>query len=1048
MRKNRKIISLILCIVLAFSVLSAASTSYAADEPVYIEYTDISQYRGTEKTHPVRTGYVFAGWYEKSGTTYLTMNETEADTAAQKQTSVYAKFVDEDVLSVKYQFQVQKTASSDTVNLRMLTSVDTLKYESVGFHITIGERTSEVMTDTVYETLIGYVDGSNKPHSPSVFSSQSAYFMTYTMSSTPNWAFEKTMKIEPQWTTLDGTTVTGIEREMAISEELANFKTGIGFEKTMDAGVFTGQGVEGQDATLEVLEYASAGVGALPGGENNVLKMSYTPSTSNPTFYYPKFRINFGTELEAGTIITFMAYGKITSGEYSYDQSAFETSTSGVAVIGGEIDQYGQFAHGGWKYITITLSEAMTQLDMFWNYDRAGITSETASGEVYIDNVRIYGSVEPDICEGINFEYKEHEEVITGQGVEGQDATIERVDYGTLGVTAPTDGGTYALKLSHESFYWPKLQMNFGKVLPIGTEITFMAYGKITSGTNKYNQSIFEFDGSGGTGEATLQFKCDAWTELTITLQEATDTLKLYWNYDRASITSSTASAEVYIDNVIAVEPLDITQGVDFENMPQTAYFTGQGVGNDATIERVDYATASVVAPTNGGEYALKLSHESNYWPAFRLNFGKELAAGTTITFQAYGKLTSGTSLYDQSIFEFSAGGEATEQFKHGAWTELTMTLPSTGTYVDLFWNYDRAGITSSTASGAVYIDNIVVVESFIFDITQGVDFENSAEVAYFTGQGASNDATIELVDYTTAGLTTPTNGGSYALKLSHESNYYPAFRINFGKELAAGTTISFMAYGTITSGTYNYNQSAFELSSNNSSSAVIGGDIDSYGQIAHDGWKNITITLSEAMTQLDMFWNIDRAGITSSTASGAVYIDNIVVVEPITAGVDFENPADVAYIIGQGASNDATIELVDYSTVGISAPTDGGNYALKLSHESDYYPAFRINFGKELAAGTTISFMAYGTITSGTYNYNQSAFELSSNNSSSAVIGGDIDSYGQIAHDGWKNITITLSEAMTQLDMFWNIDRAGITSSTASGAVYIDNIVVVEPTE
>ena len=136
-----------------------------------------------------------------------------------------------------------------------------------------------------------------------------------------------------------------------------------------------------------------------------------------------------------------------------------------------------------------------------------------------------------------------------------QDATIERVSYANAGITALTDGGSYALRLSHASNYWPTFRISFGKTLKAGTTITFMAYGRITSGTNLYNQSIFEYSSSSGGGEATAQFKCDAWTELTITLKADVSYIDLFWNYDRANITSSTASGEVYVDNFLVTEP-------------------------------------------------------------------------------------------------------------------------------------------------------------------------------------------------------------------------------------------------------------------------------------------------------------------------------------------------------------------------------------------------------------------------------------------------------------------------------------------------------------
>ena len=57
------------------------------------------------------------------------------------------------------------------------------------------------------------------------------------------------------------------------------------------------------------------------------------------------------------------------------------------------------------------------------------------------------------------------------------------------------------------------------------------------------------------------------------------------------------------------------------------------GSTNGWTVNSGAIETATV----HGGSYALKLSHANACWPAFRINFGKTLKAGTTITFKMYG---------------------------------------------------------------------------------------------------------------------------------------------------------------------------------------------------------------------------------------------------------------------------------------------------------------------------------------------------------------------------------------------------------------------------
>ena len=314
-----------------------------------------------------------------------------------------------------------------------------------------------------------------------------------------------------------------------------------------------------------------------------------------------------------------------------------------------------------------------------------------------------------DFHQGIDFENVGTELLFTGQGKK-QDASFERVSYDAVGIETPENGGTYALRLSSESDYWPTFRIHFGKELQAGTEISFIAYGRI-DGESRYNKSIFEFTGG---GDATEEFPCDVWTKHTIILKQAGSYVDLFWNYDRAQITSGKASGEVFIDNIIAKDPIppiepegNLWEGLDFEIPGNAGLFTGlklEGAEKtDATIEHVAYADLDIPALEDGGEYALKLSHENFYWPVFRIHFGEKLPKGTIITFQAYARITSGTNNYNKSIFEYRDGlGEATDEFPCDQWTELKMELPVEAEYIDMFWNYDRAQITSETASAEV----------------------------------------------------------------------------------------------------------------------------------------------------------------------------------------------------------------------------------------------------------------------------------------------------------------------------------------------------------
>ena len=537
----------------------------------------------------------------------------------------------------------------------------------------------------------------------------------------------------------------------------------------------------------------------------------------------------------------------------------------------------------------------------------------------------------------------------------------------------------------------------------------------------------------------------------------------------------------LYIDNLIGnyfadgEKPeqmsFDFHDGLDFETSGQELVITGQGKpDNDAVIDLVKYAELDIPALEDGGEYALKLSHDTFRWPTFRMNFGEELPAGTKITFMAYG-LVKGENLYNKSIFEFSAStggslGDATTEFPCDAWVPVDFTLKTAATYVDLFWNYDRAGFTGNEAYGEVYIDNIIAIAPVPpiepeGDIHEGWDFEIEGNIAYFEGlkiEGAErNDAVIERVSYADVNIPALSGGGEYALKLSHETNYWPTFRINFGKTLPKGARITFMAYAQITSGTNNFNKSIFEFSTAN---GQFGGEATP--EFPCDTWEELTITLPQAVDHIDLFWNYDRAQITSGTASAEVYIDNMIalapepVIDPVGdwyEGLDFEILGNIGYFTGLGTTPadkamDATIERVSYAKLNIPALENGGDYAMRLSNTSFCWPVFRISFGQTLPAGTVISYDIY-TEFDGWEAYDEvKAVTLEPTRETKE--NGDLvtDQYNQIAWvpcGSWQTRTITLTADCDYIDLFYNIGQATGDKEAAS-CIYLDNMVAIAP--
>ena len=154
------------------------------------------------------------------------------------------------------------------------------------------------------------------------------------------------------------------------------------------------------------------------------------------------------------------------------------------------------------------------------------------------------------------------------------------------------------------------------------------------------------------------------------------------------------------MDNFKATEPSepeepdsDFLNGLDFETDGSEQGFSGM-----VTVERVSYAEAGVSAPENGGSYALKLSHAYGCWPAFKIDFGKTLKAGTTITFKVFGNYTyaapAGVNKYmklelaaSSKAFAKSADSNQVVWTLVDTWATATITLTADTSYVEFFYN-------------------------------------------------------------------------------------------------------------------------------------------------------------------------------------------------------------------------------------------------------------------------------------------------------------------------------------------------------------------------
>lgn len=202
------------------------------DEAIYSSnYFSIKDYYST-KTAPVKENYVFGGWYQKVGEGFQALSETEASELADgtNETNAYAKFVPAYVLSVKAQnAEGTKADMTEKTSVRIITSVDSKKYQKVGFEIYLGNGTklltqgdgSALETSRVYK---GIKIGTDKTKTATqIFGAASKHVAVWELTNIIPKNHSKIICVRPYWITMDGTTVKGLGKYVHIEDDYKNY---------------------------------------------------------------------------------------------------------------------------------------------------------------------------------------------------------------------------------------------------------------------------------------------------------------------------------------------------------------------------------------------------------------------------------------------------------------------------------------------------------------------------------------------------------------------------------------------------------------------------------------------------------------------------------------------------------------------------------------------------------------------------------------------------------------------------------------------------------
>lgn len=199
--------------------VNAASDTYVRE----FDGSDVSTYKQAKKA-PIPelsanqyNDWIFAGWYTNEACT------TAMTTAPVEGTKYYAKFVPSEILNVKCQVSAETDWNSASSDLRLVSSVDSLEYEEVGFEISYnGGKAFKISTDTVYRKIEAGKGGVSYGYSPNIFDLDSEYFITATLKNINNANFYKGFYIKAYWVTLDGTTVYGTSRYARVEDSYLN----------------------------------------------------------------------------------------------------------------------------------------------------------------------------------------------------------------------------------------------------------------------------------------------------------------------------------------------------------------------------------------------------------------------------------------------------------------------------------------------------------------------------------------------------------------------------------------------------------------------------------------------------------------------------------------------------------------------------------------------------------------------------------------------------------------------------------------------------------
>ncbi len=752
-----------------------------------------------------------------------------------------------------------------------------------------------------------------------------------------------------------------------------NYYDGLSFESGIEHAMIQSEVSNENSLTLSRVMYSSKGMTASAelgayGLHADVYKVHGA---------YPRFTMNYGETIPAGTTLKFMAYVQVENpGDLSYRIEAQTPATETTKAVAHTVSS--TYLYNNWYEVSVTLKEDTREHIMFFNFFDKYVTNEKGQKketsifgdkdvDIYLDDFKLV----PDYFAGVSFESAAEAHVVT--------SGASRVSLDNAGVTA-SQYGDYAMKVGSDHAF----NISYVETLPAGASVSFMAYvdGK---GAN------YTVTSAGHQVSAPNGYKANEWCEIRMTLTEDTKIQNIVFDV--------TGDATVYVDYFKFV--IDYYNRITFDNEMEARFF--KAVKHLDSLLRVKYEAAQ--ATTEVGDYGLKLDVKkgpaNGTYPTFKVNYTTAIPAGTVLGFKAYVEVEDP----QDATFRVESYVPATETtarivhevtatYLYNNWFDVRVKLNAAVSEQDIFFNFSKmvTGEDNKKTEVNIFGEQDVAVYLDNFELLNDRIVAEDSSITFYNKDGNDN------ISYQVA---CPMTKGQ-VLTFDLDFNTTEGMEMIVYQKKADGTTV---------------HQSRFAESdwSGKKSVAVLAKDnIDSLMfAIRYLGTEN----LSERVTTI------------TNMAVGTPEYDYY-------QGLGFETGIEHGMVqTGKlwnvsKQTNALTPARVAYANESILMPTDSkllanlGAYGIRTDvYNGGVYPEFTLNYGAVIPKGTQLKFKVYVKVDepgSETFRMESMVPATPETPKVSHAISADYKL------NEWFEVIITLNADMDQQLIFFNFDKGG----------------------